>query len=222
MDYPSIERWLTQTAPSATGTAAGPIVRSRVFHPLEERAIIGAAPKRTREFRTGRALARAALGALNALPPTDDIIEAGPDRAPVWPKGVVGSITHSDALCIAHVAKSTELAGVGVDAERIAEPGAGMIRLICHAEEWDTVCRQLDHPALAFAVCFSAKESIFKACAPSVQADLDFKDITLDIAPDELRFAGRLVRRDANMVRGRYAVFSDHIVSAAWRRHGGP
>ncbi len=83
--------------------------------PLEEREISrGFAPKRQREFATGRTLARRALAAMGQ---PEVAIPIGPDRAPVWPEGVVGSISHTSTLCAVVLASRLDLRGLGVDLE---------------------------------------------------------------------------------------------------------
>ncbi|MER3484814.1 MAG: hypothetical protein C4345_01350, partial [Chloroflexota bacterium] len=42
-------------------------------------------------------------------------------RAPRWPTGIVGSITHSDTPCIVAVARHEAVCALGVDAE-LAQP----------------------------------------------------------------------------------------------------
>src|SRR5947208_1552294 len=83
--------------------------------PLEEEAYLGnVVPARRREFRAGRLYARQALRGLG-IPET--AIPIGPDRAPIWPKGVVGSISHSRNLCAAVVGLSADYLGIGIDIE---------------------------------------------------------------------------------------------------------
>ncbi|WP_352542194.1 hypothetical protein [Mesorhizobium sp. M0018] len=72
-----------------------------------------ALPLRGAEFLAGRAMADAALQALGQL--TTEI-PIGPDRAPVWPKGSVGSITH--ARGIAPVSPKAIQAGKPVSTSR--------------------------------------------------------------------------------------------------------
>src|SRR5690349_17676802 len=54
------------------------------------------ADKRRREFAGGRACARRALAALDA--PSAALLVAA-ERAPAWPAGWVGSITHAAGYC---------------------------------------------------------------------------------------------------------------------------
>jgi 4'-phosphopantetheinyl transferase EntD len=59
--------------------------------PGEADLVADAVEKRRREFVTTRRCARQALAQLG-VPPVP--IRPGPGRAPVWPAGVVGSLTH--------------------------------------------------------------------------------------------------------------------------------
>jgi 4'-phosphopantetheinyl transferase EntD len=75
--------------------------------------------ERVREFANGRAYAKRALAILG-MPNVD--LPIGPNRAPVWPKGVVGSITHvRDGRCgtyaAAAVARADAVVAVGIDFE---------------------------------------------------------------------------------------------------------
>src|ERR671914_1172478 len=80
----------------------------------EAAAVAGAGAERRREFGTVRYCARKALRQLGvpAVPILPDV-----DRAPRWPVGVVGSMTHCAGYRAAAVARSGELCGLGIDAE---------------------------------------------------------------------------------------------------------
>lgn len=79
----------------------------------ERDAVATALPGRRAEFVTGRVLGRRALAALGVRPASIPVARSG---APVWPPGVVGSITH----CVGHracaVGRRDEHAGIGIDA----------------------------------------------------------------------------------------------------------
>ena len=73
-----------------------------------------AVDRRRAEFTTVRTCARIALGRLG-LPPAP--LLTGSKREPLWPAGVVGSITHCDGYRAAAVARASEVAAIGIDAE---------------------------------------------------------------------------------------------------------
>jgi hypothetical protein len=77
-------------------------------HCDELRLMASAVPRRRAEFAAGRACARAALRRLgiNGWP-----LLVGSKREPLWPAGVVGSITHTDGLVAAAVSRRPHLPG---------------------------------------------------------------------------------------------------------------
>src|SRR5512134_460449 len=84
----------------------------------EEPLVARAVDKRRREFAKGRACARAALARLGCVAGP---LLTGSEREPLWPDGVVGSVTHTDSYCAVAVVRSAACAGLGIDAE-LAEP----------------------------------------------------------------------------------------------------
>jgi len=124
--------------------------------------IMGMAKKRQADHLAGRIFARLALSGLGAeridLP-------IGSDRAPIWPNGVKGSLSHSHghACCLA---TKNEALTCGVDLEKVAS-GSGLdaIRQKClNSSERVWIRHQTDIAPDALAtLLFSAKESIFKA-----------------------------------------------------------
>lgn len=123
----------------------------------EAPAVARASASRRAEFTAGRAAARAALATLG-LP--DQAIPWAPDRAPVWPAGYCGSITHTGPLCLAVAAKLRDAASVGVDLELWGPmPGDTAAAVATPAE-----CATLpDPPERAARRIFSAKEAAYKA-----------------------------------------------------------
>src|SRR5438876_615194 len=72
----------------------------------EERALVaGASPVRRREFTAGRVCARDALQQLGG--PRCAILR-DPSRAPIWPEGFVGSISHAAGYCVAAAARTAD------------------------------------------------------------------------------------------------------------------
>ncbi|MCB1027750.1 MAG: 4'-phosphopantetheinyl transferase superfamily protein [Microthrixaceae bacterium] len=119
------------------------------------------APGRRREFATGRALAHRAVRDLGC---GDVPIEVGPHRAPLWPPGIVGSITHADDWCAVAVTNDPAIAAIGIDVEpdRPIEPE--LWPQICTAAELDRLyALPLDDRGHACRTVFSAKESFYKA-----------------------------------------------------------
>lgn len=131
------------------------------------------------------------------------------DGAPLWPAGLIGSITHTEAYAAALVARAADFAGLGVDAERLGGVTADLWPRLFTADERDYLVRQ-SNPAPAATILFSAKEACHKA---GQQRGLHFQD--LQVALGVHRFtAGRAEER----FEGRYAVAGGLVLTAAWRR----
>lgn len=172
-----------------------------------------AAPKRKLEFAAGRHCARLALGRL--LPGLREaLLPIGAHRAPVWPPGTLGAITHSHGFAAAAVATTEHALGIGLDTEQIvAGPALEEISAeVATPEELRALhgCR-LD-PARLLTTVFSAKESIFKCLYPQVGRYFDFQDVTV-VEVEELaqRFTaqlqvglGRLAR--GTLLEGRFVI----------------
>ncbi len=84
--------------------------------PGEDDLVADAVHSRRVEFAAGRACARTGLRRLGI---GDRAILADSRRAPRWPAEVVGSITHCAGFTAAAVALRSEVAMLGIDAERV-------------------------------------------------------------------------------------------------------
>jgi enterobactin synthetase component D len=99
----------------------------------------------------------------------------GPSGEPLWPDGMSGSITHSGMQAMAVVIRKRQ-ALIGIDCEAILpENEAREIKDgIIDAQE-EPVLSHSGYPfPLALTLVFSAKESLFKALFPRVQAYMGF------------------------------------------------
>ncbi|KAF1055092.1 MAG: Enterobactin synthase component D [Stenotrophomonas maltophilia] len=128
--------------------------------------------KRRAEYLAGRLCARAALQQLNGRAECPTL---GADRAPQWPAGTCGSITHSDGWAAAIVARQSDWQGLGLDAETLlddarAERLQGEILTPAESQRLDPAQR-----ALCVTLTFSLKEALFKALYPLVQKRFYFE-----------------------------------------------
>jgi 4'-phosphopantetheinyl transferase EntD len=159
----------------------------------EERAALGqAVEKRRREFVTARACARKALAQLG-LPPSP--IATGERGQPLWPAGVVGSITHCTGFRACALARATHLAAVGIDAEPHAPLPEGVLGEIARAEERPLLAQLAHaHPTVHWdRLLFSAKEAVYKVWFPLAECWLGFEDAVLTLDPIEGTFHARLL-----------------------------
>lgn len=163
-----------------------------VLFPEEELALGQAVEKRRSEFNTGRECARKALVGLG-LPAQP--IPSGARGEPLWPAGIVGSITHCEGYRACAVAHAREFIALGIDAEPHGPLPAGVLSEIARAEELSRL-RELSLAAPGIhwdRLLFSAKESIYKAWFPLVGRSLEFDDA--EVCIDSLRetFSARLL-----------------------------
>lgn len=149
--------------------------------PEEAACIARAVPERAAEFAAGRWCAHRALEALGI--PACPIV-AGADRRPSWPAGVVGSIAHTDGLCVAVAGLAGRFASLGVDVEVVGRVTPLLAARICTDAEsaWMASlperCRDV-----AAALVFSAKESFYKCQAPLTGEWLGFDAVRIE-APE--------------------------------------
>jgi 4'-phosphopantetheinyl transferase EntD len=202
---------------------ADPGIEPPVLHPEEEELVAKAVEKRRRELAWGRSCAREALGKLGVA--GVGAIGRGERGAPLWPDGVVGSITHCAGYCAAAVARATgTVGGLGIDAE-----AAGLLS----RRVWELISTPADREALAQAVggrpgtyevvLFSAKESIYKAWYPATGEWLGFQDADVTIDPATGTFQASLhvampapIAQAWQAMQGRFALRGTHVITTVW------
>ncbi len=180
----------------------------------EKAAVAGAAESRVAQFTAGRVCAREALaeaGWFERVP-----IPRGTDRAPVWPPGFVGSITHTRAWCAAAAAPTSRLRAIGIDVEP-ATPLDMRLRLrTCTPSELAWLAKHPE-PGLMAKVIFSAKESVYKCQYTLTGEFLGFQGASLELA--EGRFVAVLQRGvgplvDGYEIAGRYTIEAGLVATA--------
>lgn len=144
----------------------------------EWRAIGHCAEARILDFCAGRACARLALAQYGVH--GFDLL-AAEDRQPLWPKGLVGSITHTEGFAAAVVAEQRLVAGLGIDVERLGAVHSDLWPPICTAAELERL-RALAPPQqpLAAALTFVAKEAFFKCQYPLAAERFGFEEVELE------------------------------------------
>lgn len=176
-DLAALRKALAGLFPAGVAVAAVEIGTEQAAPlPEEEAALCGAVPARRAEFAAGRTAARQALAALGLHAVA---IPAGRDRAPVWPQGISGSISHGAGYAVAAVHGGRPL-GVDLEAEGAVEPDLWPV--VCCVDELaalpDTDRRQ------AVARVFSAKEAVFKAQYPLTGAMIGFDAVEVRLQAD--------------------------------------
>jgi len=198
----AVPRWLDALFPAdapVVGEASWMTAEPPPIHPDEAAQVATAVPKRRAEFGAGRACARRALTRLGIA---DFVLKNGPDRAPRWPSGVVGSITHAGSVpggfCGAVVGRSTDFLTLGLDAELADAVGPELWPRVATPKERHWLGEQpaAVRPTLAAAL-FSAKECFYKARFPLCGELLEFADVEVALDPSGSSFEARLTREGA-------------------------
>jgi 4'-phosphopantetheinyl transferase EntD len=199
--------------PASVGAAAAWVSGEILpLFPEEAKAVGNAVEKRRSEFAAGRNCARLALAQLDHPPCA---IPRGPDRAPVWPAGFVGSITHSIDFCAAVVAESHRFRSIGIDSEPIGAISEELADQVLRPDEAaDPHLRfdGADWPTLHFCL----KEAAFKAFYPVRRRIIGFHDMRLRVDAGARAF---VAEAPAPLVlEGRYDVRYGHIHAVCWCR----
>ena len=218
----AIEAALARILPGGVVVAAGRIGEVPLdLREEEQRVAAGWAAARQQEFFTGRSLAR---GALRRLCVPDEPLLAGANRAPLWPPGATGAISHSGSLCVVAVAARTHVRAVGLDVEPAEPLEPALWSEICTVEErrW-LEARAVGEQGLWARWFFSAKEAVYKTQSPLTGVFLEFHDVELR-AHDANLFTGHFTaslpaavreRLAADAISGAYATEAGFLLTAA-------
>ena len=171
--------------PVVVRTSPVDVTAAASLHPNEASLVARAVDKRRHEFATGRKLARAALAQLgvNGVAILQDEM-----RAPIWPEGVAGSISHCTKRVFAAVGRRGETGTFGIDAEdRLRLSEDLWPRILVDEERAFVANAPLDERQRLAMIVFSAKESLYKAQYPRTNEFMDFADARIEIAKLERR-----------------------------------
>lgn len=169
--------WLLDRLPPGSGVAAWAVGSPRESEFADEdRLVARAVSGRRAQFQAGRSAARMALAMLGHEPGP---ILARAEGDPIWPEGVVGSITHTERWALAVAARLRAPAGLGVDLETDSPLDEDLVEMICRPEERRPhprlQARGIDAPKLRFV----AKEAVYKAVFPLTREFIDFNGVSI-------------------------------------------
>lgn len=162
---------------SAVGDTALAFISKR-----EAASIVDVVPKRRREFATARALAREGFERFFGL--HDFNLLNDKNRAPIWPQGIAGSLSHSSTRAWVALVDAT-YGTIGIDGENRGKLERKLWRLtlcdeeIAYLETLDPSVQE--RRAL---VIFSAKEALYKAQFPWTHKFVDFKTVQIRLEED--------------------------------------
>jgi len=146
--------------------------------PAEAQFLGKALRKRAQEFAAGRVCARRLLAEFGIR---DFPLAVAEDRQPLWPDGIVGSITHTTGFCAAVVAQKNRLAAIGLDCEIAAGVKPELWSAICTPDEslWLSSLPESERKPAATLI-FSAKEAFYKCQYPLTRERLRFHDVSVE------------------------------------------
>lgn len=160
--------------------------------PGEEFLVARAVAKRRTEVTNARTCAHRALTTLGK--PSDEPILRGTKGEPLWPAGVVGSITHTTGYYAAAVAEAGRVRSIGMDAEVHGELPDGVLAHIAFGPELTMISRLGRQQGIWWdRLLFSAKESVYKAWFPLTGRWLGFEDAEVTLDPAGRTFAARIL-----------------------------
>lgn len=200
----------------------------RALYPQERELVESASAKRRSEFAAARACAHEALRRLGRPPAA---ILRGGRGMPLFPEGVVGTVTHCPGLRAAALAENSGVRSLGLDVEAHGPLPDGVLDTIALPEEARWVRAALtEDPVLRWdMLLFTAKEATYKAWYPLTRRWLGFSEARLTLA---LRTVGQgwaegvltsQILVDPGVVdggeplermHGRWVMWGDHIASA--------
>lgn len=162
--------------------------RQQWLHPDERPLVAGSAASAIAAFSSARACARRALAELGHPPAA---ILRGAHHEPLWPAGLVGSITHCRGYLAAVLAPAGAVPVLGIDAEPHAPLVPGLLAMIASAAEREHLAAR---PAGVHwdRLLFCAKESVYKAWFPLTGRWLDFDQAEIRFDSGAGSFTARL------------------------------
>lgn len=179
--------------------------------PHEALSLHNAVPRRLAEFHAGRAAARGAMAELGH--PSRPVL-VGADRAPVWPDGLTGSISHTAHACVAAVGLRRDWAGIGVDLEDATPLDPLLVAEVCtRAERIWLGAQPSAERGLMAKLIFSAKEAAYKAQYPLSGQLFGFDVLELSIDREACRFNASFLSAQGTFAKG--AVLAGSYVHAA-------
>ena len=141
-----------------------------------------AVTKRKAEHLASRWLAQQTLTQLGMA---DFVLHNAPDRSPIWPIGVQGSLSHTRSHALIAVTREAMCVGVDIEQHMAEETAFETAELLMQPAEQALLKQQPLPFAQAATLLFSLKESVYKALWPQLHQPMDFLQaelMTIDIS----------------------------------------
>lgn len=130
-----------------------------------------AVAKRKAEYLASRWLTQQTL-AQRGMP--DFVLRNAPDRSPIWPAGMHGSLSHTRNHALIAITREAVCVGVDVEQFMAEEVAYETAELLMQPVEQALLAQQPLPFSQAATLLFSLKESLYKALWPQLHQPMDF------------------------------------------------
>jgi 4'-phosphopantetheinyl transferase EntD len=194
---------------AALATLAAPGVRigHRVIQGGDEKILfeteaktVSALPDKRRASGAARIVGRVLLKELGVA---EQPVPRRVSGAPLWPDGVTGSFAHDHLVAVAALARTRDVAALGIDVEPAVALPSDMLDLVTTPKE------RIDGDPMRGRVLFVVKGAVYKAVHPHDGKFLDYHDIEVDLA------AKKAVTKTGHTLELRFCA-ATHVVAVAW------
>ncbi|MFU9136465.1 4'-phosphopantetheinyl transferase family protein [Erwinia tasmaniensis] len=168
--------------------------------------------KRQAEYLASRYLVRQALSHYGV---ERYILSNDAQRAPVWPAGIVGSLSHT-RHCVSLLLASADCALLpGVDCEEVMQGKTAqeLASTIVNDEERQLLEQSSLPFAMALTAAFSLKESLYKALFPSLRQFMHFSDAEIVFCSSRAERVTLRLRKDFSPRFPAGCEFSGHTLT---------
>jgi 4'-phosphopantetheinyl transferase EntD len=207
---------MTLAVDSALQTAMGTLslpgifMGHRIISPGDEHALLPeeAAALATSVLKVRRASGAARIVARELLAKIGlphRALPKGRGGAPVWPNGIVGSMSHDSRIAIAAIAPSRNFSALGIDIEPAEILPPELLDLVTTPLERS----HIDEDPCGGRLLFAAKEAVYKAVYPLDQTFLDHHDVEVSLSRRQA------VVRNGRLIRLQFCV-SEHLLVVAY------
>jgi enterobactin synthetase component D len=142
------------------------------------------------------------------------------DGAPIWPSGVLGSITHDAYGAQAVVAYRHDCRWLGIDIEPLlGAAGYLSVREFCLTAQEGRQLDRADRPNEEATLRFSAKEAYYKAVHPVLGGEMSFLDVELrEPNPANQQFEivptiHPIIRANLPPLKGSYSILGQRVLT---------
>lgn len=169
-----------------------------------------------------RVRGRPGCGAMRTLGLPSQPVCMGRDRAPIWPDGLTGSLSHTETCCVVVLTQTKTTSALGIDLEPNSALDQDLIPEICTPAEQFWVSQRSD-PAHQARLIFSAKEAVYKAQYSLSRTFMEFRDLCVIPHPATRTYRATFQRsvgpfKEGRCLTGHFLQQAGLIVTLLWLR----